>query len=240
MTVFRLSAIPLVLLAMLTLASTAVSMKAVFRKIAVTTCSLHLLFGSLQSALAADDGIMSIGDIAVSFKEQRVPMKTLLGSKATLVFNFAGQCDLPADGEPQCRDLAKLYSMYKAEGLQVLAFPSEQFRDASMLGEREAVEDIRENLAKNYGIDFPIMDYVAVNGGDAAEVYKVMNDIKSIRPKDLKKIEWNYEKYLIDSNGKPVRRYRPGIMPRELEGDISDLIKTGKLKPRAKAALGAF
>lgn len=229
-----MSAITLLLLAMLAVATA--SVRTVFRRFAATSCALPLL---LTQPAIADDSLKSIGDIAVSFKEQRVPMSSLLGSKATLVFNFAGQCDLPADGEPQCAELAKLYSKYKAQGLQVLAFPSEQFRDASMLGERESVEDIREKLEKNFGIDFPIMDYVAVNGGDAAEVYKVMNDIKSIRPKDLKKIEWNFEKYLVDKEGKPVRRYRPGSMPLELEGDISDLLNTGKLKPRAKVMLGA-
>ena len=234
-------AIPLLLLVMLTVVTA--SVRTIFRKIAATTiatttCSLPLLFG--QPAIGADDNIKSISDIKVSFKEQKVPMSLLLGSKATLVFNFAGQCNIAEDGDPQCADLVKLYKKYKADGLQMLAFPTEQFRDASRYGEREVLEDIREKFEKNYGADFPIMDYVAVNGGDAAEVYKVMNDIKSIRPKDLKKIEWNYEKYLIDKDGKPVRRYRPNTKPTELEGDVSDLIKTGKLKARAKAALGAI
>ena len=68
-----------------------------------------------------------------------------------------------------------------------------------------------------------------------------MKDIKSIRSSssDLKKINWNFEKFLIDGNGIPVRRYRPSILPNQLESDVDSLIKTGQLKPRPKVALGA-
>ena len=188
--------------------------------------------------VATADEVKSVKDIVVSYQEQKTPVKTLLGSKATLIVNFAGQCDLPADGEPQCGGLVKLYNKYKGDGLQILAFPSDQFRDASMLGEKESEEEVRANLKKQYGIEFPILDYVAVNGGDTTEIYKVMKDIKSISTKDLKKIEWNFEKFLLNSDGVPVRRYRPGILPSQVEGDVNDLIKSGKLKPRQKAMLG--
>jgi len=61
---------------------------------------------------------------------------------------------------------------------------------------------------KNYGWEFPIFDLIDVNGGGAAELYRVMKDIKDINTSDLKKINWNYEKFLLDKDGVPVRRLR--------------------------------
>ena len=51
-----------------------------------------------------------------------------------MITNFGSQCDLPADGEPQCKELVNLYKKHKDEGFQVVAFLTEQFRDKSMLG----------------------------------------------------------------------------------------------------------
>lgn len=71
-----------------------------------------------------------------------------------------------------------------------------------MLGENQPVEEMRTDLKTQYGLDFPVLDYVDVNGGSTAEVYRVMKDIKSINSKDLKKIDWNFEKFLVNSEGK--------------------------------------
>ena len=90
-----------------------------------------------------------------------------------------------------------------------------------------------------YGWSFPIFDFVEVNGGGASELYKAMKDVKGISTSDLKKINWNFEKFILDKNGVPIRRYRPSILPSQLEDDINSLIKTGVLKPRVRAALGA-
>ena len=81
-----------------------------------------------------------------------------------------------------------------------------------------------------------------LNKGEWSEVYvflKLLAEGKLYAAdKDLKKIEWNFEKFLLNSDGVPVRRYRPGILPSQVEGDVNDLIKSGKLKPRQKAMLG--
>lgn len=73
------------------------------------------LFISAPS-LAGDDKVPSISDIKVTYKDESTKIGSLLGSKATLIFNFAGQCDLPQDGEPQCGQLIKLYQKHKEEG----------------------------------------------------------------------------------------------------------------------------
>ena len=72
--------------------------------------------------------------------------------------------DLPADGEPQCKQLGQLYKKYQEKGFNIVLFPTEQFRDQSMNGESEPVEEIRDELNKQYGFIFPVMDYVDVNG----------------------------------------------------------------------------
>jgi len=181
----------------------------------------------------------SVSNIKVLYDGELTPIGKYLGEKATLVVNIGSQCDLPSDGDPQCKSLAALYNKHKSEGFQVLAFPSDQFRDKSMLGDSESAQEIRKDLQESYGFDFPIFDFVEVNGGNTAEIYRVMKDIKSINPSDLKKISWNFEKFLLDKDGIPVRRYRPNTLPPQLEDDVTVLIQKGYLKPRAKASLGA-
>lgn len=187
----------------------------------------------------AADQAKSVNEIQVSFKDEKVVMKNLLGKEATLIVNFGGQCDLPADGDPQCGALGELYKKYQSKGFQLLLFPTEQFRDVSMMGESEPVSEVREDLGKKFGWTFPIMDYVDVNGGNAAEIYKTMKDTKGISTSDLKKIDWNFEKFLLDKDGVPIRRYRPSIMPEKVGVDVDSLINKGVLPKRVKAALGA-
>lgn len=198
-----------------------------------------LFFSPVLSQVHAATDATSISNIKVSYDGELVPIGKYLGEKATLVVDIGSQCDLPSDGDPQCKSLVQLYNKHKGEGFQVLAFPTDQFRDKSMLGESEPIEEVRKDLKKNYGFDFPIFDFVEVNGLNTAEVYKVMKEIKSINPSDLKKINWNFEKFLLDKDGVPVRRYRPNFLPPQLEDDVNTLIQKGSLKPRSKAALGA-
>lgn len=205
----------------------------IFAKICIAS---SLVIGPCNSF---GDSAVSISSISVPYNGESVSIGKYLGSKATLIVNINSQCDVPADGDPQCNGLAKLFKKHSEEGFQILAFPSDQFRDKSMLGESEPIIEVRKELLEDYGWTFPVFDFVEVNGGNTAEIFKVMKDIKSINPSDLKKINWNYEKFLVDKVGVPVRRYRPSTMPAQLDKDIQDLIQTGKLKPRAKASLGA-
>ena len=207
------------------------------RRAAAAIASASAFCGTApHSAYAAPK---SVNDILVTINGEKRPMKSYLGEKATLVVNFPGQCDLPGDGDPQCAGLSNLYKKYSSSGFNMVLFPTEQFRDQSMLGEREPEEDIRDELAKRYGITSPVMDYVDVNGGGATQLYKEMKEVKGISTSDLKKIDWNYEKFLIDSDGVPIRRYRPSIMPEVVGKDIDSFINKGKLPVRKRAELGA-
>ena len=85
-----------------------------------------------------------------------------LGEKATLVVNFSGHVIYLATVIHNAKDWA-LYKKYSSSGFQLVFFPTEQFRDQSMMGEREPEEDIRR-ISEEYGIISPVMDYVDVNG----------------------------------------------------------------------------
>jgi glutathione peroxidase-family protein len=106
-----------------------------------------------------------------------------------------------------------------------------------MLGPAPSVEDIRDEV-KQYG--FPVVaDYVDVNGGNAAQLYKTMKDVKGISTVQLKKVDWNYEKFLLDRDGVPVRRYRPGVPAAQIAPDVEGLVSKGILPKRVRASLGA-
>lgn len=210
--------------------------RAVLKKVVANLCIGYTLTCQPLTSLAEE--VKSVKNIIVNYDGEKVSLGNYLGKKATLIVNINSQCDLPADGEPQCKPLADLYKRFTNDGFQILAFPSDQFRDRSMLGESDPIEDVRTNLREQYDMVFPIFDFVEVNGGNAAEIFKVMKDIKSINPSDLKKINWNFEKFLLNDDGVPVRRYRSTTLPTAIQDDVEYLLKTGTLKPRVKASLG--
>ena len=70
-------------------------------------------------------------------------------------------------------------------------------------------------------------------------LYKELKDVKGISTSDLKKIDWNYEKFLINGEGVPIRRYRPSVLPDVVGKDIDGYLNKGKLPVRKKAELGA-
>jgi glutathione peroxidase len=182
---------------------------------------------------AAPKSAKSIGDVEISYMGNKVAAKSMLGKKATLIVNVASQCALT----PQYEGLVSLYDKHHGEGFEILAFPSNQFAGQ----EPNDVETIRKNMKDEYKVTFPILDKVEVNGPSSAIIYKSMKEAKDIGNKDgLSKISWNFEKFLVDKDGVPVRRYKPGIQPEELEKDISTLISTGVVPIKPKASLNNY
>jgi glutathione peroxidase len=112
----------------------------------------------------------------------------------------------------------KLYAEYKPKGLEILAFPCNQF------GKQEpgSATEIRA-FADKYGATFPLFDKVEVNGTNAHPVFKYL---KSQCPGMLGTvgIKWNFTKFLVDRNGKGVKRYGPPTKPSEITGDINALL----------------
>ena len=172
-------------------------------------------------------------DIPVQYEGKDVFVKDILGPKATLIVNVASSCAL-TDGS--YKGLVSLYKEYKDKGLEIVAFPCNQF------GFQEPDEEsfIRKDIKRRYGVDFKLYDKIDVNGPSAHPLYK---RIKMYEP-ELSgygdKIAWNFEKFLVDENGKVVRRYRPGVKPESIIPDVKTLIEKGKLGPPRKRSLNEY
>jgi len=131
--------------------------------------------------------------------------------KVMLVVNTASQCGFT----PQYKGLEKLYEKFHEQGLEILAFPCNQFGEQEPGDEKE----IAQFCELNYGVTFPMFAKVDVNGEKAAPVYKYL---KAEKPGLLgsEGIKWNFTKFLVDRKGKVVKRYAPNDTPESLAGDV--------------------
>lgn len=135
--------------------------------------------------------------------------------KTVVVVNTASKCGLT----PQYEGLEKMYNKYKDKGLVILGFPCNQF------GKQEPGEadDIQEFCQVNYGVSFPMYEKVDVNGESAHPIFKYL---KSELGGFLgSKIKWNFTKFVIDKDGKPVKRFAPTTKPESMEEYIEKIIE---------------
>ncbi len=135
--------------------------------------------------------------------------------KVLLIVNTASKCGFT----PQYDGLEALWRKYRDRGFEVIAFPCNQFGGQ----EPGTADEIAEFCKVNFGLSFPLMAKVDVNGDDAMPLYTWL---KSEAPGLLgsKGIKWNFTKFLIDRQGKVVRRYAPTDKPEGLEKDIEELL----------------
>ena len=135
--------------------------------------------------------------------------------KVLLVVNTASRCGFT----PQYDGLEALYRKFKDQGFEVVAFPCNQF------GAQEPgnADEIASFCKLTYDVTFPLMAKVDVNGDDATPLYQWM---KGEAPGLMgsKSIKWNFTKFLIDREGKVVRRYAPTDKPEGIEKDIARLL----------------
>ena len=128
-----------------------------------------------------------------------------------LIVNTASECGFTY----QYEGLEALYQQYKDQGLVILGFPCNQF------GHQEKGDNatIGAFCQKNYGVSFPMFAKIEVNGDGAAPLYQ---QLKSEAPGLLgsKGIKWNFTKFLINRQGKVVKRYAPTTKPEKLKADI--------------------
>lgn len=135
-----------------------------------------------------------------------------------LVVNTASKCGFT----PQYKGLEYLYQKYKDEGLVILGFPCNQFANQ----EPAADAEIASFCELNYGVTFPLMKKVDVNGEEAAPIYQFLK--KRARGFLFSGIKWNFTKFLIDKDGQIVKRFSPISKPESLEADILKMILVGK------------
>ena len=133
--------------------------------------------------------------------------------KVVLVVNTASKCGYT----PQYDGLQKLYEKYNAHGLEILGFPCNQFGRQEPGGKKEI-----DGCLLNYGVTFQMFEKIKVNGKDAHPVFKYLK--KSLPAWYGSRINWNFTKFLVGPDGKPVKRYSPATTPKKLEPEIRSML----------------
>jgi glutathione peroxidase len=135
--------------------------------------------------------------------------------KVVLIVNVASKCGLT----PQYKALEALYEKYKDQGLVIVGFPCNQFHNQ----EPGTAAEISTFCTSKYGVTFPLMAKVEVNGGGACDLYKYLKSL-DIKPKGTGEVTWNFEKFVIGRNGEVVGRFKPQTTPDATE--VTSLIES--------------
>lgn len=124
--------------------------------------------------------------------------------KVLMIVNVASHCG----NTPQYAQLEALHEKFGKEGLEILAFPCNQF------GAQEpgSPEEIQKFCTDKFNVSFPMFAKVEVNGDKACPLYKYLTAL-DIKPKGKGKVSWNFEKFVVGRNGEVVARFAPGTKP---------------------------
>ena len=146
-----------------------------------------------------------------------IPLQTLTGEPTTLgelsgktllLVNVASKCGLT----PQYTGLEQLQERYADRGFSVVGFPCNQFGGQ----EPGTAEEIQTFCSTTYGVTFPMMDKIDVNGDERHPLYQELTAVQD-EAGEAGDIQWNFEKFLVDANGSVVGRYRPRTEPEDPE-----------------------
>jgi len=135
--------------------------------------------------------------------------------KVVLVVNVASKCGYT----PQYEGLQRLYKKYEKEGLEILAFPSNQFRKQ----EPGTPEQIQNFCKVNYGVTFPLFEKIEVNGNGTHPLYVFLKQ-EAKGSLSTERIKWNFTKFIIDAQGNVIKRYGSSTEPLRIEKDIKILL----------------
>ncbi|HVM10783.1 MAG TPA: glutathione peroxidase [Acidimicrobiales bacterium] len=144
-----------------------------------------------------------------------IPLRTLRGEetslaehrgKAVLLVNVASKCGLT----PQYEGLEKLHETYKDRGFTVIGVPCNQFGNQ----EPGSSEEIETFCSTTYGVTFPMLDKVDVNGENRHPLYEKLVDVPDNKG-HTGDIQWNFEKFLISPEGDVVARFNPVVKPED-------------------------
>ena len=135
--------------------------------------------------------------------------------KVVLVVNTASKCGFT----PQYDGLEALWKRFGPRGFEVIAFPCDQFGHQEPGG----ADEIAEFCKVNFGLTFKPMAKIEVNGDGATPLYRWLKDsVPGVL--GTRAIKWNFTKFLINRDGKVVRRYAPADKPESIAGDIEALL----------------
>lgn len=148
----------------------------------------------------------TVYDFKVKSIDDKIIDLSIYKGKKILIVNTASECGYT----PQYEGLQQLYSKYK-DRLVIIGFPANNF------GEQEPGNnsEIKGFCSKNYGVTFPMMSKVSVAGDDIDPFFKWLTEQPN--PDFTGAIKWNFEKILIDENGKVIHRFRSKTTPMSTE-----------------------
>lgn len=144
----------------------------------------------------------SVHDFKIATIDGKTVNLNKFKGKKLLIVNTASKCGYT----PQYEDLQKLSQQYK-DKLIVIGFPANNFKDQDPGSNLE----IQEFCKKNYGVTFLLASKVSVKGNDMTPLFKYLTSTNN--PDFTGDIKWNFEKFLIDENGKLLHRYRSNVKP---------------------------
>lgn len=134
--------------------------------------------------------------------------------KVLLIVNTATKCGFAK----QLNELQTLYETYQDDGLIVLGFPSNQFKNQ----EPGTNEETESACQTNYGVTFPLFQKVDVKGEQAHPLFQYLTN--ESRGMMTDQIKWNFTKFLIDRGGNVTKRYAPITSPKKIATDIEALL----------------
>ncbi|KAH9850388.1 glutathione peroxidase [Lenzites betulinus] len=138
-----------------------------------------------------------------------------LKGKVVLIVNVASKCGFT----PQYKGLQALYDKYKERDFVILGFPCNQFGGQ----EPETDDKIAQFCELNHGVSFPLMAKSDVNGDATNEVYRWLKE-RQAGLLGLTRVKWNFEKFLIDREGKVVHRWASTTSPEAIDGEVAKLL----------------
>ena len=147
---------------------------------------------------------------ALAIDGKPVPLSRYKGHPL-LIVNTASACGFT----PQYAGLQALHAQYATRGLTVLGFPCNQFGHQ----EQGTADEIASFCERNFGVQFPLMAKIDVNGENAHPLYRWL-EAQAPGLLGSKAIKWNFTKFLIDRDGQVIRRYAPQDAPAKLAHDI--------------------
>jgi glutathione peroxidase len=124
--------------------------------------------------------------------------------KVLMLVNVASACGYT----PQYKALEAIYEKYKGRGLVIVGIPANNFANQ----ESGTDAEIRAFCTRKYQVTFPMMSKVSVLGADKTPLYQFLTD-KDLNPQVSGDIKWNFTKFLVSRNGKPLARFEPAVTP---------------------------
>jgi len=167
---------------------------------------------------------MNLYEITVKTIDGKIGTLEEYRGQVLLIVNVASKCGFT----PQYAGLERLYRCYREKGFAILGFPCDQFAHQ----EPGSDSEIKNFCSLTYDVTFPLFARIEVNGSHEHPLYA---HLKKARPGlfGSEAIKWNFTKFLVDREGKVLKRYAPADSPEKIEFDIKELVNRSENFPAA-------